>query len=276
MAGATDEKPKRQRGRPRAFHDQTESKTIRSLDRALSILTHLAAGDGASLSELSARAGQSPTTTYRVLSTFQAHEMVDFDEAEQLWYVGPGAFRIGSVFMNRSNILQVTRPIMQRLMRLTGETANLGIERDGKVMFISQAETPETIRAFFAPGTLSPMHASGIGKALLAQYTSEKIGDFIARHGLPRISDRTITGKQALLDELDKVRAQGFAVDDEENTPGMRCVAAPVLNVWGEPVAGLSVSGPSFRMAQHRIAEVGRQVRALANEASRALGGQPG
>lgn len=275
MTPAEASKPKRQRGRPRSFHDQTDSKTIQSLDRALTILARLAADDGAALTELSERAGQSPTTTYRVLSTFQRHEMVEFDEAEQLWYIGPGAFRIGSSFINRSNILQVTRPIMQRLMRLTGETANLGIQRDGKVMFISQAETPKTIRAFFAPGTLSPMHASGIGKALLAQYSSEKIDDFVARHGLPRISDRTITGKQALLDELEKVRALGYAVDDEENTPGMRCVAAPVLNAWGEPVAGMSVSGPSFRMAQHRIPEVGRQVRALASEATRALGGKP-
>ncbi len=275
MPTSSGERAKRQRGRPRAFHDCGESKTIQSLDRALGILSQLALHDGASLTELSERAGQSPTTTYRVLSTFQTHEIVEFDEGEQLWYVGAGAFRIGSVFLNRTNILQVARPIMQRLMRLTGETANLGIERNGQVMFVSQAETPKTIRAFFAPGTLSPMHASGIGKALLARFSEERLERILSRRGLPRLSSRTITDPQALREELSRIRELGYAVDDEENTPGMRCVASAVLDAWGEPVAGLSVSGPSFRLGRDRIAQIGQQVRALAAEATRALGGDP-
>jgi len=273
MVDRDGEKPKRSRGRPRAFHDQTDAKTIQSLDRALTILERLADGDGASLSELSERAVQSPTTTYRVLSTFQTHEIVEFDEADQLWYVGPGAFRIGSTFLNRTNILQVTRPIMQKLMRVTGETANLGIERDGRVMFVSQVETTNTIRAFFAPGTLSLMHASGIGKVLLANIPPERAEAILDRQGMTRFNENTITQKAALFDDLQRVRARGYGVDDEEHTIGMRCVAAPVMNAYGEPVAGLSVSGPSFRMTRDRIEEMGAQVKGLAQEATKALGG---
>lgn len=267
------EKTKRQRGRPRSFQDQSEANTIQSLDRALTILEHLAERDGSSLSELSDRADQSPTTVYRVLSTMQAHEIVEFDEDEQLWYIGPGAFRVGSTFLNRSNILQITRPIMQRLMRATGETANLGIERDDRVMFISQVETAKTIRAFFAPGTLSPMHSSGIGKVLLAHYPVERVEGILSRQGMTRFNENTITERDALFADLARVREQGYGVDDEEHTIGMRCVAAPVMNAYGEPVAGLSVSGPSFRMTRDRIEEVGAEVRALAAEATRALGG---
>lgn len=264
---------KRARGRPRAFHAQEDSKTIQSLDRALSILETLAGDDGATLTELAERAGQATTTTYRVLSTFQGHGIVDFDKEGQIWKVGPGAFRIGSVFLNRTSILAATRPIMQRLMRETGETANLGVECDDKVMFISQMETPQTIRAFFPPGTLSAMHGSGIGKVLLAYSAPERAKAILQRQGMARFTDHTITDVTKMMEQLQQIREQGFGVDDEEATLGMRCVAAPVINAYGEPVAGLSVSGPAFRMTRARLSEVGAQVCAMAAEATRALGG---
>lgn len=264
---------KRARGRPRGFHSEPESKTIQSLDRALVILETLAQKDAITLTELAERAGQAATTTYRALSTFQRHGIVEFEEDGQTWKIGPGAFRIGSVFLNRTNILSATRPIMQRLMRETGETANLGVERDGKVMFISQVETPQTIRAFFPPGTLSAMHGSGIGKVLLACGPPERARAILEKQGMAPLTKRTITDIDAMMQELAAIRARGFGVDDEEANEGMRCVAAPVLNAYGEPVAGLSVSGPAFRLRRGRIGEVGRIVQALAAEATRAMGG---
>ena len=268
----TEKNQKRSRGRPRGFYDKTEANTIQSLDRALQILTALSEDDGASLSELADRSGQSPTTTYRVLSTFLLHDVVSFDPEMQIWSIGPGAFRIGSVFLNRANILAATRPIMQRLMRETGETANLGIERDGRVMFLSQVETPETIRAFFAPGTMSPMHASGIGKVLLAHLPAERVDAILSTKGMPALTPRTLTQREQLDAQMKSIRELGYSVDDEEANEGMRCVAAPVINAYGEPVAGLSVSGPGFRLTQDRIADVGQTVKNLAKEASKALG----
>ena len=265
---------KRARGRPRAFQGEDGSKVIQSLDRALDILGELAKDDGATLSELAERAGQAATTTYRVLSTFQKHGIVDFEEDGQVWKIGAQAFRIGSVFLNRTALLAVTRPFMQRLMRETGETANLGVERDEKVMFISQVETPQTIRAFFPPGTLSAMHGSGIGKALLAHFPPDRSEAMLKRQGMAPMTANTITELATMLHEFDRIRAQGYSVDDEEAVEGMRCVAAPVMNAWGEPVAGLSVSGPAFRLTRARLGEVGRIVRELAAAATRAMGGE--
>ena len=265
---------KRARGRPRAFQGEDGSKVIQSLDRALDILGELAQDDGATLSELAERAGQAATTTYRVLSTFQKHGIVDFEEDGQVWKIGAQAFRIGSVFLNRTALLAVTRPFMQRLMRETGETANLGVERDEKVMFISQVETPQTIRAFFPPGTLSAMHGSGIGKALLAHFPPDRSEAMLKRQGMAPMTANTITELATMLHEFDRIRAQGYSVDDEEAVEGMRCVAAPVMNAWGEPVAGLSVSGPAFRLTRERLGEVGRIVREMAAAATRAMGGE--
>ena len=265
---------KRARGRPRALQREDGSKVIQSLDRALDILGELAKDDGATLSELAERAGQAATTTYRVLSTFQKHGIVDFEEDGQVWKIGAQAFRIGSVFLNRTALLTVTRPFMQRLMRETGETANLGVERDEKVMFISQVETPQTIRAFFPPGTLSAMHGSGIGKALLAHFPPDRSEAMLKRQGMAPMTANTITELATMLHEFDRIRAQGYSVDDEEAVEGMRCVAAPVMNAWGEPVAGLSVSGPAFRLTRERLGEVGRIVREMAAAATRAMGGE--
>jgi len=268
------ENPKRTRGRPRSFNDQAENTIVRSLDRGMVILSSLAESDGISLSALAERSAQSSATVYRALTTLQAHEIVEFEEHTQLWFIGAGAFRIGSVFLNRTNILQRSRPVMQKLMRSTGETANLGIERDDRVMFISQVETSQTIRAFFPPGTSNPMHASGIGKSLLANFPASRTSAIIGEQGLERFTDNTITDLDQLMSELTTIKRKGFAVDDEERTVGMRCIAAAIFDAYGEPVAGLSISGPTFRMPRNSTEEIGMHVRNAAQEVTKALGGK--
>ena len=157
-------------------------------------------------------------------------------------------------------------------MRATGETANLGIERGGEVVFVSQVETHESIRAFFPPGTVSPMHSSGIGKALLSLYSEERMDHFLRGRTLERFTEMTIVSPAALRAELNEIRTQGRAFDNEEKALGMRCVAAPILDANGEAVAGISISGPTQRMTGNRIARVGAMVQEAADEISRGLG----
>lgn len=263
---------KRTRGRPKAFHDTTQQNTIQSLDRACHILAHLANSPGDTLSEIAARLDQSPATVYRVLSTFEAHGMVELDPGPQTWHIGAGAFRIGSAFLRRTNLIERARPFMQRLVDLTGETANLGIRQGGKVLFLSQVETHQSIRAFFPPGTLSPLHASGIGKALLSALDDDAIRRLVREAGLEGFTSKTLTGTDNLLADMAATRARGYAVDDEERTNGMRCVAAPVRNAAGEAVAGLSVSGPVTRISNDAVAAFATHVVAAARDLSRAIG----
>lgn len=265
---------KRTRGRPKSFNDQTDNTIVRSLDRGMLILGVLADSDGISLSELSERSEQSSATVYRALITLQSREIVEFEEHTQLWYIGAGAFRIGSVFLNRTNILQRSRPVMQNLMRLIGETANLGIERNDWVLFVSQVESSQTIRAFFPPGTRNPMHASGIGKTLMANFSRERVQKIITEQGLERFTDKTITDPDQLFTELESIKRKGFAVDDEERTEGMRCIAAPIFDAYGDPIAGLSISGPTFRIPQSATNKIGEIVNDSALAVTKDLGGQ--
>ena len=263
---------RRARGRPRDWHDKTAQNTIKSLDRALEVLETLSDMGGATLSELAVEADQSPATVYRVLITLEGRGMVEFNPTEQVWNIGARAFLIGSRFLRRTNLVERARPILRRLMEATGETANLGMERAGQVLFLSQVETHASIRAFFPPGTLSPMHSSGIGKALMAQLSDQRLDTIIAEHGLDRFTPHTLTDPDALKADLATTRARGYSIDAEERNEGMRCVASPVFDAYGDVVAGISVSGPSSRIADDMIAGFGEEVSRAAADLSRAIG----
>lgn len=266
------EHQKRGRGRPKSFTDKSGEARIQSLDRALDVLGCVADGGGLTLTEIADDLGQSPATIYRILTTFSARGALEMDAATQEWFVGPSSFRIGSAFMRRTGLLERARPIMRSLMVDTGETANLGVENAGQVLFLSQVETHENIRAFFPPGAQSPMHASGIGKALLAHAGEAGIKRYIRQQTLTRFTENTFSDPEALRAELLRIKEQSYAFDDEEKSIGMRCVAAPVFNSFGETVAGISISGPSARLTLERITEVSDVVVKQARILSQSLG----
>ncbi|PRY95780.1 IclR family transcriptional regulator [Hasllibacter halocynthiae] len=255
------------RGRPRGWQ---EGERVKSLDRALGVLAALAGRPGLGLSELGRQLGQAPATLHRILGTLAAHGMAEMD-ADQGWHVGPAAFRIGSAFLRRTSLVERAQPVLRALMRETGETANLGVVRDGHVLFLAQAETHAAIRAFFPPGTLSPLHASGIGKAVLAALPPERrlaaLGDT-----LDGFTPHTLTAPDALGADLATAAARGWAIDAEERHEGMRCIACAVRDPSGAPVAGLSVSGPAARMLSAGEERIGRAVVARAQELSASLG----
>jgi IclR family acetate operon transcriptional repressor len=268
-----DTAEKRQRGRPRSFNGPAENSSVQSLDRALRILAIIAEGNGLSLSEVASASGLPASTVYRMLTTLENHGMVEFDRTDQLWSIGVETYRMGSAFLRRRKLVDRARTVMQELMERTGETANLGVAEDGCVVFVSQVETHQAIRAFFRPGSRSPFHASGIGKAILAHLPHDRVTAIVRKAGLEAYTRKTLSDSSALARDLDQIRSRGFSVDDEERHPGMRCIAAPVFNEFGEPVAGVSISGPTVRVTPERVADMGPLVREAAAEVTRMIGG---
>ncbi|ASP37009.1 HTH-type transcriptional regulator BhcR [Labrenzia sp. VG12] len=274
-APKTDPVPSRRaRGRPRAWDDKSEQNTIKSLDRAMAVFEHLSTQSGVSLSALSEQLGESTATLYRILFTLETRGLVEFDQAQQLWHIGPGAFIIGARFLRRTSLVERARPILRSLMEETGETANLGVARADQVLFVSQVETHESIRAFFPPGTLSPLHASGIGKALLAFMDPAQCVRILAQTGRERFTEHTLCDAGLLKENLDLIRARGFSIDGEEKNLGMRCIAAPVFDHYGEAVAGVSVSGPTSRVSPDKVEALAQAVKVAAANLTAALGGE--
>lgn len=264
-------KSSRSIGRPRAFNNKIEQNTVKSLDRALTVLTTLSKNQNRTLTDLSKELGESPSTIYRILSTMALHNIVECDNKSQTWNIGPGSFQIGSSFLRRTSLIETSHPFLRGLMEETGETANLGIENNGNVLFLSQVETHAPIRAFFPPGTLSPLHASGIGKVLLAQYTSLNLEKFV-RIGLESFTQHTKSTLELIQDDMTITLGRGYAIDDQERNIGMRCIAAPIKNAFGEVIAGISVSGPTSRVASDQITRFSRSVMSTAKDISKALG----
>jgi len=268
-----DSQPSRTRGRPRDWHDKTEQNTIKSLDRAMDVFARLSEFPGITLSALAADLGQSPATLYRVLVTLEAHGLVEHEAEGQTWHIGAQAFLIGARFLRRTSLVERARPILRALMEATGETANLGIARGASVLFVGQVETHASIRAFFPPGTSSPMHASGIGKALLSCMEADQCARVLGAAPLERFTEHTLCRLDDLLPDLSAARAQGYAVDREEKTLGMRCIAAPVYDHLGGAIAGISVSGPTARMTPEAEVNISAEVMGAARDLTLALGG---
>jgi len=269
-----EQQEKRQRGRPRNFNAPAEAASVQSLDRGLKILSTVAAADGLSLSEISSRSGIAASTAYRMLTTLEAHGMVEFDRIEQIWSVGVETYRMGAAFLRRRKLVDRARTVMQDLMERTGETANLAVAEDDCIVFVSQVETHQAIRAFFRAGQRSPFHASGIGKAVLAFLPEERVEAIVRRTGLEPFTERTASTLQRLSVDLREIHKRGWSVDDEERHPGMRCIAAPIFNEFGEPVGGVSVSGPTVRVTLERLGEFGPLVADAAAEVTRMIGGK--
>ncbi|MCP3398373.1 IclR family transcriptional regulator [Bradyrhizobium sp. CCGB20] len=256
-----------------ADHDARDG-GVQSVDRALSILETLAEDDeGYRLSDLAVRTGLSASTVHRLLATLESRRFVQFDRAESKWHVGVRSFTVGASFARRRNFSAQAIPYLRKLRDLTRETANLAVVDDEFIIVLTRMESREIMRSLTQVGGRVAMVTSGVGKAVLATYSDEDVGAVIRHHGMPRLTEKSIVRPSDLFKELEKIRKQGYALDDEEACMGLRCIAAVVYNDCAEPLAAISVSGMTSRLTDDRLPEIGQIVREVAGELTAALGG---
>jgi len=163
---------------------------------------------------------------------------------------------------------------MRRLMEQSGETANLAILDGTEAVFIDQVQCRETMRTIVKLGSRVPLHASGVGKAIFASLPDDQIDALLKVRGLPRITDNTITSPETMWASIRVIRQRGWSFDDEEHLPGTRCVAAPIYDEHEEPLGAISLAGPSTRLRDERIRQLGPVVSHFAEEITRRLGGR--
>ena len=267
--------PKKRRGRPRNPVPDTGLGTVHALERGLVVLQALAREGYMSLTDLSLKVGVPTSTVHRILTTLEKLGFAEIKEDTNEWSVGIESFRVGNAYLERTNLIENSRKSMRDLMEATGETANLAIADSGDVVFISQVESHNPIRAFFRPGTRGHMHASGIGKALLANMLRRDVEKILQSKGCPEFTNQTLTTPVDLFEDLATTRERGWAFDDEERYDGMRCIASCIFNSYAEAIAGISVSGPTVRFPDHTLQILGPQVREAAQQVTALIGGKP-
>ena len=247
---------------------------VQSLVRAFGILDELAKHDaGCTLTQVAEATSLPRSTAHRLLTTMNALGYVDFNPSINRWMIGLQAFSLGATFVQMRDLGRVGRPIMRSLMFDAGETVNIAIADVENVTCVGQVKPVNVERAMAVPGRHLPMHTTASGKVLLA-YREEQARDaFLKSHDLRRCTALTIVEKNALVAQLEQVRANGYAVDDQENELGTRCIAAPVFDRHGRVRASLSISGSIKRIPQDRLPALVQTLAAAAQRMTSDIGG---
>jgi IclR family KDG regulon transcriptional repressor len=244
---------------------------VRVLHKTLDILeTIRQSQSGLRLSDVTRSVELPKATVYRILSTLEGRGYLHRGE--------DGAYRVGNKLGDMQRdvpIIQilgrVAQPLMAQLVASSKETVNLGILDAGEVVVIDTVESPQAVRMSSKVGNRRYLHATALGKVLLAGLAEKEMQRLIRMKGMPRLTPQTLTSKAALLAELAKVRQQGYAIDNQENEIEGRCIGAPIHGPDGRIVAALSISSPVFRADLAHVQALAPSLREICTAISKAL-----
>lgn len=245
---------------------------VQSVKRALQILV---AFDGQApamgITELAQKVGLNKSTTYGLVSTLEQCEFLEQIPGSGKYRLGLKLFELGNLVLQQMELKSVAAPFLHELAEKVGETVHLTIRDRGETVYIDKVECPHSVRLWSWVGLRKPLHSSASGKVLISELDQETRRKLLG-NTLVRRTSRTISDWEQLEWHLEQVREQGFAMDDEENEEGVRCVAAPIRDHKRLIVGAISISGPSSRMPLDRLPELAEQVKAAAKQISFRLG----
>lgn len=245
---------------------------MQSVSRALDLFAAVVRADGSSgVSELAATSGLPIATVHRLLATLAAKGFVLRDEETRRYSVGPVAVDVSSRIRAHDALPDVAAPFLLELVGLTGESANLAILDGNAAVYVGHVASPRTVRMFTEAGNRAPLHASGTGKVLLANLPDDRRNALVSVLVLEQHTRRTITDREDLRRELDRVRRTGTAIDNGEFEDGVRCIAVPVRDARDRVVAAISVSGPASRLTSERAASLLPQIQAVSTRLTASL-----
>lgn len=223
-----------------------ESTTVRATETSFRILDALRALDGAGVTELASYLELPKSTVHNHLQTLRRTEYVTKQGPE--YDVGLRFLQLGEYARDRRQVATIGPPEIEKLAAETREMANLLVEEHGRGVFLYRAKGADAVHMDTHAGKRVHLHTTGFGKSILAHLPEERVEEVLDRHRLPQVTPNTITDREQLMDELDEIRAQGYAYDDEERLEGLRCIAAPIV-VDSDVLGAVSVSGPKSRMS---------------------------
>jgi len=239
--------------------DLRPSNLVQTLQRASAVLDILGQSpQGISIRDLSTQIGLSKGTTHRLLSSLAYLGYVRQDPKTRDYFLGFKLVELGNLLLSQLDLRKEAEPFLRNLAERSKETAHLVFLDRNEIVYIDKLETdhhPGGLRMASRVGLRNPAHSCAVGKVLLSHLSEEKLRRLIQEKGLTKRTENTITNPFQLEEHLKNVRAQGYAIDNEENEKGIRCVAAPVYNEAGKAVAAISISGPSFRVTKKVIQE---------------------
>lgn len=231
------------------------AKNNQSVEKVLQIIETMAQHrEPLRLQDIALKVDMPASTTLRFINTLMKRGYAHQDPITLRYSLTLKFMYIGSLVSSQVSIRDVAHPYLIELSRKCNESVCLGIEQDMEVVYIDVIDGPDgMLKITQRIGKLAPIYSTGIGKLLLLNYDTKKLDQMIAITGLKALTPNTITSKNELLKELDNIKVQGYALDDEECELGARCISAGIKDYTGKYVAGISVSGPITRMTMENI-----------------------
>jgi len=251
----------------------TGGSAVQSIDRAFHIIEMLAdQPDGLGLTELAKRVELHKSTAHRLLLALIHHGYIEQDPISSVYRLSLKMYEIGSKIIDDLALNEVARPLLTALKESVNEVVHLVIRDDIEIMYIDKVEADNKIRMHSRIGARSPLYCTSAGKAMMAFMPEQEIASIWQRSPIQKLTIHTITDLEKMKEELCQIRQRGYAIDDEENELGIRCVGAPIFNYRDEVIAAISISGPTLRVTPERVAAFGEAVMATGRLISRKIG----
>lgn len=254
-----------------------EKDLINSVDRALDILLLLQdKGKEMGITEISNALGVYKSTIYRTLVTLENKGFVQQNLENGKYWLGLRLYSLGMLIKDKLTIKNLVYPYAKNLAEKFKEvvhisTLDLNAQDYPKHIIIDKFESQQVLSLTPPIGSSACCHSSAVGKALLAFSEKSYLEKYLG-NTLPAFTERTIADWPTLLKDLEKIRKEGYAIDDEELELGLTCIAAPILNKKGEAVAAISISGPTPRVKSERFQEIVTEIINTARQISQFIG----
>lgn len=251
-----------------------ETNTVQSLDRAFDLLEALCASrSGMLITELSSATGLHKSTVHRLLASMSARGYITKDEYTNQYRATTRLYELASQVVEHLDIVAAARGPMDRLLEQTGETSHLVVREGSEIVYVHKVEsTQNAMRMFSRIGMRRPMYCTAVGKAMMARLPLDEVRAIWNRSVIEQYTDYTIVTLDGLLRELQEVRRVGYALDNEENELGVRCIAVAIPDYTGNICAALSTSAPVTRMDDARIEALAPLMMHTRDEIARAMG----
>lgn len=254
---------------------------VQAIERAAVLLDILGqVPSGLSVGEIAVRANLPKGTVHRLLASLVYFDYVRQETVSRRYQLGFKLVELGNRLLSQIDLRDDARPFLIALAEDVQETVHLVVREQTDALYIDKVSPPphhSGLQMVSRIGARTALHSSAVGKVLLAALSAEEIMAIVKRRGLTGHTDKTITAPGQLRKHLATVQRQGFAIDDEENEKGIRCVGAPIYDAGSEVVAALSISGPTARVTKTRVSrELKPKVCQAALNISRQLGYREG
>ena len=254
------------------FIEGRQPESVAAVLKVFAILQALAQREETGISDLSVKLAMPKATVYRFLQTMKTLGFVRQESDSEQYGLGIKLYELGSKALVNPDLIDLAKHHMQMLADQTGETVHLGTLIDSEIIYVHKVDSRHMLGMYSRIGRRAPLHCTAIGKVLMAWEHPERRERILASAEFTRFRDKTIVDHAAFLKELGRVRAQGFGEDREEFDDHIRCLGVPIFDRLNQPVAGLSVSFPTFRYDAAAAPKVVAMLQAASRDISAHLG----